>query len=85
MKHKLYQNKVRQPLTYQKSPSTAGAYFTYEYELSNQLNTAYNSLAFVCNFTDGRIVFHLQSFLKSLQNHPKRKQFEKIIETLDAI
>ena len=42
---------------------------THEYELSNQLNTAYNSFAPVCIFADGRFVFSAKFFQKVSQNH----------------
>jgi len=55
-------------LTYQKSPSTTGEYFTREYEHTNQLNTAYNSNTPVCAFADGRIVFPRKNFFKKFHN-----------------
>ena len=51
-----------------KSPSTAGGNSTHEYELSNQLNTAYNSSAPVCIFQTGAFCIFSKVFLR---NFPK--------------
>ena len=48
-------DKIRQFLIYQKSPSVR-EYSVFEYELTNQLNTVYNSNTSVCAFADKHIV-----------------------------